>query len=128
MNDTKKVNGVEVQINDEEQLELDEANRLHEEQADARLAEAVAAGLLMEFELTAAQIKKGYPEDEIKTWDAQLQEARKIAGVLPAGDTPLIDAIVSVTGEDKAELATKIIQKAAIYKAAIGAAIGERRK
>ena len=68
-----------------------------------------------------------YPQYERDSWD--IQEAEAVA--YKADDTvatPLIDGIVAARGCDKAELVDKILEKASLFKAAIGYTIGNRQK
>lgn len=73
-----------------------------------------------------AQIKAGYSDDEIKSWDKQEAEARGW-NADNSHSTPLIDAVVAVTGEDKQVFVDNVILKADLFAAAFGAALGRKR-
>ena len=79
-----------------------------------------------QFLLEVAQIKSGYSEDEIKSWDKQESEARAYLTDNLA-ETPLIDALIAETREDKLAFATNVIEKADSFSSAFGAALGRKR-
>lgn len=72
-------------------------------------------------------LKTGYTQEEIDSFPVQEAEAAAFLAD-PAAPTPLLDAILAVTGENKADLATHIAGKAAALKAGLGAALGRKRK
>jgi hypothetical protein len=80
-----------------------------------------------QFLIEVAQIKAGYTEDEIKSWDKQEAEARAWFADNTA-PTPLLDGIVFESGEAKEALVANIIAKADAYAAAFGKALGRKRK
>lgn len=68
-----------------------------------------------------------YPPGEISTFDKQETEAR--AYLLDnTAPTPLLDALATNRGIDKAELVSRVIVKADVFSAASGAIIGKRQK
>jgi len=75
----------------------------------------------------AAAIKAGYTQDEIDSWPQQLAEAEAWSADSTA-ETVLIDSIIEVSGETKADLVANILTKSAQFKAAFGAALGAKRK
>jgi len=67
-----------------------------------------------------------YPQYERDSWD--IQEAEAIAYKADdTASTPLIDGIVAARGCDKSELVDKILEKAGLFKQAIGYTIGQRQ-
>lgn len=72
-------------------------------------------------------ITEGYTEDEIKSWDMQLAEANAYNADNTAA-TPLLDSMIAVSGDTKADLVTRILAKAAAYSKAFGAALGKKQK
>ena len=73
------------------------------------------------------KIKEGYTQAEIDTFPTQEAEAQAWAADNTA-PTPLLDAIISESGEAKADLVTKILGNAAAMKVAVGKAIGTKQK
>jgi len=73
------------------------------------------------------KIKEGYTQAEIDTFPTQEAEAQAWAADNTA-PTPLLDAIISESGEVKADLTTKILGNAVAMKAAIGKAIGTKQR
>jgi hypothetical protein len=78
--------------------------------------------------LTNAQnrLKAAYSKVEIETWDQQKAEAEAYSADASAS-TPLVDALVKASGEDKADIIAGILAKAALYAAASGANLGRMR-
>lgn len=72
-------------------------------------------------------ITDGYTEDEIKSWDTQLAEATAYNADNTAS-TPLLDSMIAVSGDTKADLVTRILAKAEAYSKAFGAALGKKQK
>jgi hypothetical protein len=79
-----------------------------------------------QFLVETTAIKTGYTQDEIDSWPKQEAEARAWFADNTA-PTPLLDGIVSQTGEDKTILVDGIIEKADLFAAAFGAALGRKR-
>lgn len=96
------------------------------EQEAEHAADVLALQKEEKFLLEVESIKKGYTQAEIDSWPEQLQEARNWAADA-AVQTPMLDAIVGQTGEPKAALVTNILEKAELYAAAFGAALGRKR-
>jgi len=67
-----------------------------------------------------ADLRAGYPESEILSWDKQEAEA-------VAGGGPLTDALATARGIDPAELRIRILAKANAYAALSGQIIGIRQ-
>lgn len=78
------------------------------------------------YEAELSAILNDYPNTETKTWDKQESEARAYQ-TDSAAPTPLIDAIASARGMDKAELVQRVIAKADAWIALSGAATGKRQ-
>ncbi|MAR74350.1 hypothetical protein [Halomonas sp.] len=78
------------------------------------------------YEAELASIRSEYPESEQMTWDKQEREARAFLAD-SATATPLLDAVATGRGMDKAELATRIIAKADAWIQASGLATGKRQ-
>ncbi|WP_204248996.1 hypothetical protein, partial [Halomonas sp. S2151] len=78
------------------------------------------------YEAELASIRSEYPESEQMTWDKQEREARAFLAD-SATATPLLDAMATGRGMDKAELATRIIAKADAWMQASGLATGKRQ-
>tara|TARA_R100000951_G_scaffold102031_1_gene93959 strand:+ start:1223 stop:1747 length:525 start_codon:yes stop_codon:yes gene_type:complete len=72
-------------------------------------------------------ITSGYSDLEVITWGIQLNEATSYLkdNVSP---TPFIDAVLAETGEDKIIFVEAVIEKAAQFAPAAGAAVGRKRK
>jgi len=103
----------------------------HEAAHIAKLAAEVKQGLIdtaiSEFIEEAAAMKSGYSQAEIDSWPTQ--EAEAIAWTLDnTAETPLLDAILSESGDTKLVLATTINGKAAALKVGVGKAIGRKQK
>lgn len=74
----------------------------------------------------AAQIKIGYAESEVDTWTTQEREAR--AWVADnTSPVPMVSAIATRRGMAIADLVGRIITKADLYPAMIGAVVGDRQ-
>ena len=82
---------------------------------------------IREFEAEAAAISEGYSQAEIDTFSTQEAEA-KAWSFNDTAPTPLLDAIISESGVTKAEIVMTVLNKAAALKAAVGAAIGRKKK
>jgi len=72
-------------------------------------------------------ILRDYPDAETKTWDKQESEARAFQAD-SAAPTPLIDAIATARGMDKAELVQRVISKADAWIALSGQSTGKRQR
>jgi hypothetical protein len=68
-----------------------------------------------------------FPEGEKTSWDTQLREASALLED-PQAPTPFIDAQAAVTGETRAALGQKILQKAGELSAFSGLLTGIRRQ
>lgn len=79
------------------------------------------------FEAEAKAISEGYSQAEIDTFPTQEAEANAYA-LDNTAPTPLLDAIISESGEVKALLVTSILGNAAAMKVAVGMAIGRKQK
>lgn len=80
-----------------------------------------------EFTSSVNNLTSSIPSSEISTWVKQESEAR--AWLIDNNvSTPLVDAICTSRGVDKAYLVNKIIEKADAYAIAIGTLTGERQK
>lgn len=78
------------------------------------------------FEAAMQAVRAEYPESEVLSWPKQ--EAEALAWQADAGAaTPLLDALAAARGMDKAELAGRILAKAAAYAVATGQLIGRRQ-
>lgn len=72
-------------------------------------------------------IRATYPETEVLSWPKQEAEARAMLAD-PAAHTPLLDAIAQDRGVDRAELASRVIEKSDAFAAFSGTAIGKRQR
>jgi hypothetical protein len=79
------------------------------------------------FQIEARQIVKDYTQEEIDTFPVQEEEAKSYIAD-NTSPTPMIDAIISESGEDKAELVSRIITKSNAFRASVGKALGKKRK
>lgn len=79
-----------------------------------------------ELRAELAVIRGSYTQEEIDTFTTQEAEAAAFSGNANAA-TPLIDGIISKNGRTKADQVSRILAKAAAYKAAVGAAIGRKQ-
>ena len=80
-----------------------------------------------DYEAKVNELTKDTPVSERSTWVEQKAEA--LAYTLDnTANTPLLDRISTIRGIDKAYLATKVLEKAALYSEAIGTLTGERQK
>jgi hypothetical protein len=68
-----------------------------------------------------------FPEGEKKSWDTQVKEAEALLRNSQAL-TPFIDSQAAITGESRAELAQKVLQKAGELSAFSGVLTGIRRQ
>ena len=125
--ETKLLNGIRVPLSDAEIAE----KTARESEWQAGEAERAKQQAIKEinaiFEAEIAAIKAGYTEDEIKSWDQQLTEA-KAYQTNQLAQTPLIDAIVSERGGTKDELVLRIATNAATYAQIFGEALGRKQK
>jgi len=79
-----------------------------------------------EFEAELEDVRNAYPQTEREGWAQQQEEAE--AYIADSSTlTPLLDAMVAVTGEEKMALALAIKGKVAAYKYLYGAALGRKR-
>lgn len=84
------------------------------------------AGINTDFEKTISNVISGIPALERESWKKQEDEARAYQAN-NAADTPLIDALASSRGINKAELVTRIIAKADLFASISGTLIGRRQ-
>lgn len=77
-------------------------------------------------EQAIALISAGYPDSEVLSWPKQETEARAWLANNSAA-TPLIDALASTRGVDKADLVGRIIAKADAFAQESGELIGKRQ-
>jgi hypothetical protein len=79
------------------------------------------------YSLAFAAIRGEYPEEERESWPTQVKEAAEwtASNTIP---TPWIDAASEARGISKADLAAKILVKAAAYQALSGQLTGKRQK
>lgn len=84
------------------------------------------ADINTECEKAIAAIRAGYPESEVLSWPKQEAEARAVAAD-HTSSTPLLDALATARGIDKAELVARVIAKADAFAAISGALIGKRQ-
>ena len=80
-----------------------------------------------EFESTVSQLKSGYSESEIQSWDLQIKEAEAYQADNTAA-TPLLDSMLSTRGGTKDELVLRIATNATQYTQIFGAALGKKQK
>ena len=78
-------------------------------------ADEIEAGVVQEFEAETAAMTASYSQAEIDTFSTQEAEAVAYTADNTA-PTPLLDAIVSESGEVKASLISKVLIKAAALK------------
>lgn len=78
------------------------------------------------FETAMLAVRAEYPESEVLSWPKQEADARAWQGDAAAA-TPLLDALAAARGMEKAELAGRIVAKAAAYAVATGQLIGRRQ-
>ncbi|PPC95752.1 MAG: hypothetical protein CTY32_08630 [Methylotenera sp.] len=71
-------------------------------------------------------IINGIPSIERESWKKQETEARAYVAD-SAASTPLIDALAATRGVDKAELVSRIINKADLFATISGQLIGKRQ-
>lgn len=93
------------------------------ERAKERALQRVNDGYIAELNA----ILRDYPDAETKTWDKQESEARAFQAD-SAAPTPLIDAIATARGMDKAELVQRVISKADAWIALSGQSTGKRQR
>ena len=80
-----------------------------------------------QFQIEARQIVAGYTQEEIDTFPVQEQEAKAYTAD-PTSPTPMIDAIISESGESKTELVARILAKSNAFRTSVGKALGKKRK
>jgi hypothetical protein len=91
--------------------------------------EAIVAkqNAITEFLYETRALTDGYSQAEIDTFSVQEAEAKAYTADNTA-PTPLIDAIISESGENKTDLITSILTKAGLLKIGAGKALGRKRK
>jgi hypothetical protein len=96
--------------------------------SQAELERIVAAArVFKEFKAEVAATTASYSQAEIDTFSTQEAEA-KAWFADKAAPTPLLDAILSASGDTKEALATSILAKASALKGVVGKAIGKKQK
>lgn len=73
------------------------------------------------------QLKTGYPEGEVLSWDQQVSEARALNSN-PEDAAPLLRAVAQARGIPVDTLAVKVREKTNLYAIASGSIIGNRQK
>ena len=85
------------------------------------------ARLAAQYEARTAVMSAPYPPSERESWPVQTGEARSL--LVDAGAiTPWLDAACAARGLSRIELAQRIAEKDAIYRAAHGAITGVRQR
>lgn len=77
-------------------------------------------------EAEIAAISASYPASEVLSWSKQEGEARAYTANASAA-TPLLDALATARGIDKADLAARVIAKADLFAVVSGSIIGKRQ-
>ena len=88
--------------------------------------EAAITRINEEFEAEMKAISSQYPPTEREGWKRQEDEARAFLAD-PLAPTPLLDSLISESGEDKNDIVQNIMDKVAAYSAFYGAALGRKR-
>lgn len=110
---------------EEEQADIESA--AYKAAEPERLKKAAIDKAIREFEAEVAAMTSSYSQAEIDTFPTQEAEANAYAADNTA-PTPLLDAIISESGEVKALLVTSILANAAALKIGAGKAIGKKQK
>lgn len=97
-----------------------------QEQAVEKAATDKRREIERDFAGAVAQMTAGYPEDEVKSWDQQKEEARAFAAD-PDALTPLLDSMIATSGETKEDLTTLILDNADAFALFYGKALGVKR-
>ena len=85
------------------------------------------SSITKEFESTVSQLKSGYSESEIQSWNLQIAEAEAYQ-VDNTAATPLLDSMLSTRGGTKDELVLRIATNATQYTQVFGTALGKKQK
>ncbi len=93
----------------------------------ARMISTAQARINAAYQAAVDVMTAGYPEDEIKSWPKQEQEARAWLASPSEAVTPWIDAAAAARGITKGDLVAKIIDNANIFTVAHGALTGKRQ-
>jgi len=104
-------------------LEIEE----RQQEVESFKAEGSRLKVLREFISEVRFITENYTQAEIDTFPVQEQEAKAYVAD-NTSPTPMIDAIISESGEDKDELVNRIITKSNAFRTAVGKALGKKRK
>lgn len=80
-----------------------------------------------QLEAEGIGIQGGYAQIEVDSFKIQLEEALAWTADNSA-TTALIDAIISESEDAKADLVVRILRKSAMFKVAVGRAIGRKQK
>ncbi|WP_163534087.1 hypothetical protein [Helicobacter suis] len=103
---------------------LNESGQLEELSLDQAKAMQTSK-VISAFELEVARVQKEYiPLDEVLTYELQYQEA--LAGI--SADTPFINELAKVKGEDRADLINKIKTKHEAYTTKLATLLGLKAK
>lgn len=78
------------------------------------------------FQVEARQVVNKYTPEERETWPIQLEEAKAYLAD-NTSPTPMLDAILSESGEEKGVLVNRIITKNTEFREAVGKALGKKR-
>lgn len=79
------------------------------------------------YQASVEAMTTGYPDDEVKSWSKQEEEAR--AWLLDnQAPTPWIDGAISARGITKADMIDRIMENAVLFAPLHGALTGKRQK
>jgi hypothetical protein len=84
------------------------------------------ASINMACDKELAQLAETYPSGEISSWPQQVKEAEALT-IDPNTATPLLSTIAVARGLTVADLAGRVLAKAAAYSEAAGQIIGKRQ-
>ena len=77
-------------------------------------------------EAALSQLKDGYPEGEVQSWERQFAEAVAWQAN-PAAPTPTLDGIATARGITRDDLVGRVLVKAELFAIASGQIIGRRQ-
>lgn len=127
MNQHRKVDGVTVYLTDLEQTEYDLMQAAHAAGEPERAKREAISNVVSDFTTEVEIIADGYTQAEIDSWPIQDVEARAFIDD-PSADTPLLDAILTESGETKADLVSRITANSITFKQQFGASLGRKQK
>jgi len=78
------------------------------------------------FQVEARKVVNKYIPEERETWPMQLEEAKAYVAD-NTSPTPMLDAMLSESGEEKEVLVNRIITKNIEFREAVGKALGKKR-